>query len=91
MAFPAASNNCVEVDTLVTSGTTIHGHRSPWFGKTVVRALAAAMAVVVALCFVLQSPMYARGTEQAGTVALSATTPQMGVEITEARTRPLLL
>ena len=84
---PVAASNCVEVDTLVTTGTTIHGHRPPWFGKTVVRALATAAIVVVALLFALQLPVaHAQAPDQAGTVALSTTTPQVGVAITATLT-----
>ena len=71
----------------MTTETTIHGHRSPWFGKTVVRALATAAIVVAALLFALQSPVHAQ-EEQAGTVALSTTTPQVGVAITASLTDP---
>ena len=72
----------------MTTRTTIQGHHSPWFGTTVVRALATAVIVVVALLFALQSPVHAQEPDQAGTVALSTTTPQVGVAITASLTDP---
>ena len=52
------------------------------------RALATAVIVVVALLFALQSPAHAQGADQAGTVALSATTPQVDEAITATLTDP---
>ena len=46
------------------------------------------MPVGVALCFVLQLPAHAQGTDQAGTVGLSTTTPQVGVAVTATLTDP---
>ena len=45
---------------MLTTGTTMNSHRFPGFGKSVGRALAAAMVVVVALCFMLQAPVQAQ-------------------------------
>ena len=52
------------------------------------RALATTAIVVVALLFTLQLPVHAQEPDQAGTVALSAATPQVGVAITATLTDP---
>ena len=55
----------------MTTETTIHGHRSPWFGKSVVRALAL-LAVLIALA-VLATPPSKQAAAQTDTTFISNT------------------
>ena len=55
-----ATNRHGERDAIVTTGTSINSHRIPGFGKFAGRILLAAMVLVAALCFMLQSPVHAQ-------------------------------
>ena len=55
----------------MTTETTIHGHRSPWFGRSVVRALAL-LAVLIGLA-VLATPPPERADAQTATTFVSTT------------------
>ena len=78
-----ATNRHGERGAIVTTGTSINSHRIPGFGKFAGRILLAAMALVAALCFMLQSPVHVQAqADQAGTVSLSPTETEMGIPLT---------